>query len=279
MSCNSPLSGWFAKKVNDSGKRSVVFQPGEAYTDMPVQLPCGRCDGCRADQSLMWSIRAYHESTRHECNCFVTLTLDDSHYPVDGKISKEHLQLFIKRLRKKVDPVKLRYIACGEYGSNSGRAHYHAIIFGLDFLANSIPISDKLYTNPLLEETWGKGQVSIAPCTMSSICYTCGYVMKKIKDPDTFNLMSRRPGIGKDWLEAYSKDLERTGKVVIEGREYPVPMRYLLWKEEELAQVKRDRKRYAIEQSRKHDPVETRRRLDARQLNRKALTNQKVETI
>lgn len=279
MACNCPMSGWYAQKVNPSGKRSIVFNPSKAFVDMPVQIPCGKCTGCRADQALMWSIRAYHEASQHERNCFVTLTYCDNNYPADGKISKRELQLFFKRLRKKTAPVKLRYIACGEYGTQSGRAHYHAVIFGLDFLGDQVPINQQLYTSPTLEECWGKGQVSIAPVTMSSICYTCGYVLKKLDDQDTFSLASRRPWIGNGWLEKYQQDIINTGKIIIEGREYPVPQRYLSAKPEELCQVKKDRKRYALAQSKKFDPVETRKRLDARQVNRKALLNQKVEKL
>ena len=99
MACYSPLSAWYGKKVNpDTGKRPVVFHPSEAYVDMPLELPCGKCTGCKADQSLAWSIRAYHESTCHDYNCFVTLTYDDDHLPRDNRIDKRELQLFFKRL-------------------------------------------------------------------------------------------------------------------------------------------------------------------------------------
>ena len=70
-----------------------------------------------------------------------------------------------------------------------------------------------------------------------------GYVHKKIGDEDTFTLMSRRPGIGKDWLARYSDDIRRTGTVTIEGKELPVPLRYMAWHEEEFSDLKRERKR------------------------------------
>ena len=212
----------------------------------------------------MWSIRAYHESTLHDQNSFITLTYDDDHLPKDGCIDKKHLQDFFKRLRRDLPPGTVRYIACGEYGEQTRRPHYHAILFGLDFLHDKITIDDSLYTSPTLERFWGQGHVSIAPVTMASICYVCGYVMKKINDADTFNLMSRRPGIGHDWLKQYKSDLSRTGSVTIEGREYPVPKRYLDWEQSHFEELKKQRLAHA----RSGDALEKRGALRNREKNR-----------
>lgn len=276
MSCTNPVTAWYSNALNPTGKRSIIFSPRQRYKGSdtqyisPLTIPCGKCPHCRASQSLMWSIRAYHESTLHEQNSFITLTYDDAHLPLDGKIDKKHLQDFFKRLRKSVYPTKLRYIACGEYGGQTRRPHYHAIIFGFDFLSDKIQLTDELYTSPTLLRNWGHGHVSIAPVTMSSICYVCGYVFKKIDDPDTFTLMSRRPGIGKTWLSLYRDDIRRTGSVTIEGREYQVPPRYLDWDDEFLASVKKQRQKYAREQSRGIDLYERWRRQRAQESNKRA---------
>jgi len=250
MPCNRPINAYYAKEVNqETGKRSLVFNARERYKGSDLNytsalaVPCGKCHGCKADQALMWSIRGYHESTLHLQNSFITLTYDNDHLPVDGKIDKRELQLFFKRLRS--SGVKFRYIACGEYGGQTRRPHYHAIIFGKDWLEGSFPVTDKLYSHVGLQDAWTNGLVSIAPVTMASICYVCGYVNKKIDDPDTFNLMSRRPGIGHDWLALYKDDIVRTGVVSIEGQAYQVPKRYLAWEEEEFKQLRKERLKYA----------------------------------
>ena len=264
MACNKSVKAYYSKTVNEgSGKRSLVFNRRDRYLGNDsryagsLEIPCGKCLGCKTDQSLMWSIRAYHESTLHEQNCFVTLTYDEEHLPKDGKINKRDLQLFFKRLRKQIDsrlfPTKIRYIACGEYGAMTRRPHYHAIIFGLDFLEGAESINSELYTNSKLVDAWQNGHVSIAPVNMASICYVCGYVNKKIDDPDTFSLMSRRPGIGHDWLDRYAHDVATIGVVTIEGKAYQVPKRYLEWSEEMLAGVKRDRMEYAKKKQRDVD--------------------------
>lgn len=273
MPCYYPLDAWKSKNRNESGKRGITFSRQDALVDQPLQVPCGKCTGCRADQSLAWSIRAYHESTQHLKNCFLTLTYSDENLPADGKINKKHLQDFFKRARKQGN--KLRYVACGEYGDTTHRPHYHAIIFGQDFLDDKIELSQDLYTNQRLADLWGHGQVAIAPVTMASICYTCGYVTKKIADADTFSLMSRRPGIGHDWLTRYKDDLIRTGIVTIEGREYPVPKRYLDWEESDFQLLKVERAKIA----KSRDPLKHRESLRNKEKNKKALLKQKDEKL
>ena len=154
---------------------------------------CGQCMPCRINRKRLWTGRLLLESTLHRHSCFVTLTYDETHLPKDNSLSVPHYQQFIKRLRR-VTNKKIVYYIVGEYGDTTVRPHYHAIIFGKDWLEGSIPIDEKMYTHPDLVKKWGNGMVSIAPVTMASICYTCGYVTKKMDDPDTFNLMSRRPG-------------------------------------------------------------------------------------
>lgn len=279
MACNRPVPAYYSAELNPSGKRGLTFNPKFAYTGPiknyrdPLYVPCGKCTGCKADSSLMWSIRSYHESTLHSQNCFLTLTYDDDHLPADGKISKDELQRFIKRLRKhqsKFFEEKIRYVACGEYGGLTRRPHYHAIIFGRDWLEQKVPLNDQLYTAPDLVNIWGNGHVSIAPVTMASICYVCGYVTKKMDDPDTFALRSSRPGIGHDWIDRFLGDAVRSdGKVVIEGREYPVPKRYILWHEEKFEHVKELRKEFA-KKNLSIDPVVRARMEDNREINRKS---------
>lgn len=237
MACFYPVDAWKSKRVNESGKRSIVFRRADGFDDMHLQVPCGKCDGCLADRAREWSIRMYHESSLHERNSFLTLTYEDNNQKT---IDKKHLQDFFRRMRDA--GYRFRYYACGEYGSTTRRPHYHAVLFGEDFLGGAtIDINDDLYTNPRVAELWGHGLVSIGSLTMGACCYVAGYVQKKIGDPDTFSLMSRRPGIGSTWLEHYADDIRRTGTVTIEGKELPIPKRYLVWKEEELEEVKRER--------------------------------------
>lgn len=272
MACVYPIDAWRAKRLNSNGKREVVFNIRDGYADMPLQLPCGKCIGCTTDRAKVWSIRIHHESTQHIQNSFVTLTYAD---PPPDAIDKRHVQLFLKRLRRKYSP--LRYFACGEYGETSHRPHYHAIIFGHDFLGGAYDVGSQLYSNPYVDQAWGLGHVSIGSVTPASCAYVAGYVNKKIADLDTFNLMSRRPGIGHTWLEKYRDDIIRTETVVIDGREYPVPKKYLDW-HSDFDEIKKARAQYM----RDMPPEEKHRRsiqLKAKEANLKAKHNLRTEKI
>lgn len=238
MACVLPLEGWYSQRLNESGKRPIVFNIRDGFSDRPVQVPCGKCIGCRFDRSRMWAIRVYHESFQHSRSAFLTLTYSDESVVA---INKRDIQLFVKRLRK-LCPV--RYFAVGEYGSRTNRPHYHMVVFGADFMGGSFRMNDELYCNPIVQETWGKGIVSIGSVSYGSCAYVAGYTLGKLGATDTFALMSRRPGIGHDWLDKYGDDIVNTGHCVIEGRKVAVPRKYFEWEVNKLSVVKDARKRF-----------------------------------
>ena len=143
------------------------------------------------------------ESFCHPHSAFVTLTYDDEHLPSDGMLAKRDVQLYLKRLRKSLEPRKFRYYLCGEYGPQTHRPHYHAILFGLH------PEIDAFAIN----KAWQKGFCVIGQdCSDASIQYVAGYVTKKITKRDDgiapeFALMSRKPAIGVPFLSWFHKAL------------------------------------------------------------------------
>ena len=56
MPCYHPLPGWLAKHVNESGKRGIVFDVSAGFKDKPVEVPCGKCLGCRLERSRQWAV-------------------------------------------------------------------------------------------------------------------------------------------------------------------------------------------------------------------------------
>lgn len=253
MPCYKPLRGYRARTVNETGKRSIVFNPKEGYQDLEIKVPCGRCIGCRLEYSRQWAVRCVHEADMHQHNAFITLTYRPEDEPADKSVHKDALQKFFKRLRKAVDE-PIRYFACGEYGEQRNRPHYHAIIFGYDFPDRylwSVQNGYQLYRSPLLEKVWPFGYSTIGEVTLESAAYVARYVMKKHKpdkrksdeenaepyrlvDPETgemfhvepeFCLMSRRPGIGKTWLETYRGDAAKDF-VTINGKVHSLPKYY-----------------------------------------------------
>ncbi len=190
---------------------------------VPVPLPCGRCVGCRLERSRQWAMRCVQEASLHSENSFITLTYDDAHVPADYSLKKRHWQLFMKRLRKHFDGKKIRFFACGEYGENTFRPHYHAILFGHQFDDRKLITKEtenglkSIYISETLNKLWGKGFTASGNMTFESAAYVARYCLKKVNGPEAewhylgrepeFSLMSRMPGIGADWLKRYRKDV------------------------------------------------------------------------
>lgn len=157
-------------------------------------FPCGQCIPCRINRRRLWTHRIVLEALKHEHSVFVTLTYNPENYPSDGSVNPRTLQLFIKRLRQAISPRKIRFYAVGEYGDLSGRAHYHAVLFGLS-----------LDDAQLIQNQWPLGFTQTLDLTLELAQYISGYVTKKMTKSDDprlegkhpeFARMSNRSGIG-----------------------------------------------------------------------------------
>lgn len=249
-----------------------------------VPVACGQCTACRFDRATSWTVRILHEAqtTRHELglpSSFITLTYDDDHLPAGGTLVVKHWQDFAKRVRRAHGP--FRFYACGEYGGRFGRAHYHAIVFGLDWSHDRVlhkrgKFGD-LYRSESLAERWGKGFASVGSVTQQSAAYVAGYCMKKItgaaakeyyggRKPE-FALMSRggrggRGGLGSSWLSRYKSDIYPSDETVVNGKRLRTPRYYdSKLSEAELEAVKAKRRDLAAQFA----STLTRERLEARE--------------
>lgn len=220
MSCLSPVPCWRRKDLN-----GITFSYSDAFTDLRMSVPCGKCVGCRKDRVTSWAMRIMHEYHTCGSGSFITLTYSDDNLPSDNNLDLRDFQLFLKRLRKANPGNKIKYFHCGEYGSKYGRPHYHAILFGLDFpdrVVFSQTPNGPLYTSLYLERIWSKGFVTIADVTMKSASYVAGYVLKKFctdlnedgRIPE-YHTVSR--GLGRSWIEKYSDDVLVHGYIVLPG--------------------------------------------------------------
>lgn len=162
--------------------------------------PCGQCAPCRIKRKKLWSHRIMLESFKHGDTAFVTLTYDDEkfkkNYPkADPKsLHPKHAQDWLKRLRLAIEPRRIRYYLAGEYGDQTWRPHYHAVLFGVSALETTI-----------IRNSWNLGHITASPLTIERAAYVAGYVTKKMtKNADVrlngrhpeFQRMSLRPGIG-----------------------------------------------------------------------------------
>lgn len=250
MPCYHPLHGFRSQVRSASGKRAIVFRRTEGFSDLPVSVPCASCIGCRLEYRRGWAVRCLHEASLHEDNAFVTLTYDDDHLPWDWSLEKRALQLFLKRLRKAYEPRRFRYFACGEYGDRHGRPHFHALLFGISF-DDRVPWSNRggypVARSPMLEAAWTLGHSEVGVVTAKSAAYVAGYAMKKLRGKDAaerfcgvdvetgetyklereFVTMSRRPGIGRRWIEQFRSDVFPRDEVIVDGRAVKPPRYYL----------------------------------------------------
>jgi hypothetical protein len=136
----------------------------------------------------------------------------------------------------------IRFYGVGEYGEKEDatkRPHYHFILFGWK-PHDALPVEQSQtglpqWSSDFLDRIWKKGRVRIGEVTPQSIAYVTGYVFDKRwgdaakleysgrKHPLTgelcevrppFNHMSRMPGIGQGWFEAF-KDSDATADFVV----------------------------------------------------------------
>ena len=215
------------------------------------EVPCGRCIGCRLEYSRQWATRCMLESEQYKENQFITLTYDNEHIPItngvtdDGEIgyvgtlNPDDLQKFMKRLRikykRKFNHDNIRFYACGEYGEEHQRPHYHAIIFNLpipdkkEWYINQ-KSHEKVYTSEILTKIWGKGIVGIGNVTWESAAYVARYIMKKQKGQNAieyykkrgihpeFVRMSRKPGIAAKYYEDHKFEIYETDEIFIKRK-------------------------------------------------------------
>lgn len=254
-----------------------------------IRVPCGHCLGCRLDYSRSWADRMMLELETSKKAIFVTLTYNDDHVPkqyddadilIGYTLDKRDCQLFMKNLRRDYDGkdghpyAKIRFYLAGEYGPSTLRPHYHAIIFGLslDDFPLKIPkgtneLNQQYWIVPELENCWKdedgtKGFVLASDVSWETCAYVARYVMKKAfgnyVPPDEYGfekefvLMSRRPGLGKEYLDEHPGclDLENIPIATDDGsKKIQIPKYYLnqlkLTEEDRYDKIIEKRKKFA----------------------------------
>jgi len=259
MPCFRPLQAYRSSIINtESGKRSTVFNPTEAWSDEPegFKLPCGQCQHCRLAHSRDWATRAVLESKMYEDNCFVTLTYKDEYLPKGGSLDYSAAPLFMMRLRERFGS-GIRSFGCAEYGEEFRRPHFHLCIFNFDFKDKKhwrMSGEFQLYRSEALEQLWPFGHSSIGDLTFETAAYTARYVMKKITggraaahygeeetihpltgeitknltlNPERSICVSRNPGLGRPWYEKFGPSSCSNGYIPINGKKFPIPKYFL----------------------------------------------------
>lgn len=213
MQCISPLriKPVISRQAGTAeSKRNGSVLPADVQivtrSDDAVFVPCGKCNFCLERRRYDWSFRLANELRKSHYATFLTLTYDDTKVPYnkdsgEQTLLKRDFQLFKKRLRKvnaKLAPeLPIRYYSIGEYGELTSRPHYHSVLF------NCHP-----KTLAQLQAIWTHGHIHAGQVTPASIHYVTSYVITKTtmdysgREPP-FALMSRKPGLGSDYLRTH----------------------------------------------------------------------------
>lgn len=175
-----------------------------------IVVPCNKCLACKMRKSAEWAARAAQEAEYYPEGerWFVTLTYDEDNLPryyaslgevisggnpIGGVPTLHHkdVQDFLKRVRKAErdeaqregrEERKLKFLMSGEYGDQTGRPHYHLIIFGLeipDFQPVKVDRGVIHYRSDWLQTKWGRGIVDIEEYSLTNAQYVAQYTVKK----------------------------------------------------------------------------------------------------
>lgn len=204
-----------------------------------IFVPCGKCEECDVQKSLQWTYRIILESKNYakEDISFITLTYDNEH--CDGKLHKRDAQLFMKRLRKFLEPKKVRFILVGEYGARGKRPHMHALIFGHNFAKQLFyeKLGIKYYRSFELEKLWKNGYSLLTEYDDATAIYLTKYMQKSLikylnrkripKESYPFMLQSRKPAIGYGYIENLTFDDIKDDKIYMNGHYIKYPRIFL----------------------------------------------------
>ena len=241
-----------------------------------VVVPCGKCIGCRLQKSRQWADRMMLELACSEKAIFLTLTYNNEHCPpasfddddnvLTYTLDKRDCQLFLKRLRDFFSDRKIRFFLSGEYGPQTQRPHYHAIIFGLglDDFPDKVEkgrneLDQVWYKSDTMERIWKNGFALFSDVSWKTCAYVARYVQKKLYGEPAlqyairnctpeFSLMSRKPGIGAAYLKQHPDCLDYASIVLSDSDgslKIPLP-KYYLEKMNDEKSVLYDPEKYAI---------------------------------
>lgn len=139
--------------------KTIWITSADTGTKYPIQSCCGECYHCRETKQNEWVTRMWHETKYNSRFCyFITLTYkphfkykdiparfldafwhyddyNETHHQCWSPclLRLEHLQYFIRNLRNDLESSgrnrHLTFYACGEYGHEYGRPHFHLIVW------------------------------------------------------------------------------------------------------------------------------------------------------
>lgn len=145
--------------------------------------PCRRCPKCLRVKRSLWAARAKEETAKAPRTWSVTLTFSPVHLAgvlteaalVRGRdkgarverAAYMHVQRYLKRVRSALR-CKLRYLCVAEYGSETGRLHFHLLLHEVD----------KPIPKRTIERLWRSNVHARLVKSVRQVEYLCKYLTK-----------------------------------------------------------------------------------------------------
>lgn len=196
------------------------YSTGETYP-LYMEVKCGHCEVCKNNKVNSFVARCEMETMMYKCKpIFLTLTYDEKNKPETG-VEVRDLQKFFKRLRINLQRQgyrdRIRYVAVGEYGKNTRRPHYHAVIWNLhqtDFL-------DYREIGAIIKKSWPAGfemHRLVDPSNNKSFYYTAKYLRKDCDVPKGCNKTfvcssNRNGGIGSAFIDTLAGEIVKRNNI------------------------------------------------------------------
>lgn len=189
----------------NGGFPDIPSDPRLAY----LNVPCGKCIGCKKRKANDWRFRLWKEWQSHDprrCH-FVTFTFDDEHLESlrselseyknsDNDVCRLAVRRFLERYRKYYGK-SLRHWFITELGEETGRIHLHGVL--MNFKTGSY-FRDKFFVDiPRLRDIWSYGHIWVGWMNHKTINYITKY-LTKFDSTDFKPLMLCSPGIGRSYI-------------------------------------------------------------------------------
>ncbi len=256
-SCPRPMHAFYTGEKTATGGEKMIFtsrfqeevkymhhlpKGGDVEVTLVdyVEIPCGKCMICKANQAKKKGERAMAEANTWEHNEVINLTYNDENLPTNTKpdgtkvatLRYKDVQDFKKRLLKtwkeKYNATGIRFLCACEYGEKYQRPHYHLIMFNFEAQDKKFygytKKGSKEYGSEEIAKIWGKGNITLGEVTPETIQYVANYCLKKFKgkeakgiykelgvEPESVKSSNRR-GLGANFIEKRVEIYKNTGK-------------------------------------------------------------------
>ena len=216
MACDAPLSIKYRQPLHDGKGGWIYYFPAD----------CGKCLKCLIKRKAQWSYRMVEELNNSFSAYFVTLTYEDKYLTLTefgNTINPGDHKQFIENLKEYETPEmlnyrpysteeifrkdngisevgRLKYYGVSEYGGQTGRSHWHYILFNIRDTAS-------------ISMAWNLGRIQIDECNINTIDYVLKYMVKDRTGEDNDNRIKEKSYMSKGLgLTAWTKDMESYAK-------------------------------------------------------------------